>query len=492
MIIGKPVKKIGFFALACICIIGFFASCESFEVPVETPAEEPAEIPVDVPVDVVPYRLSFTSDLQQALESNSIEDVLAIFDTIPVEHQDDADLNYIHASLLLSAGKLEEATTMLDELQINDPENTDIKFLSALILKADGDARGSIALVKEILEDDPGNSAANVEMANSQMSVKNFTAANRYFSEGLRTDPEHPEALFGFALTAWYLEDDDDDLRKNDTAKNAFLKLSQVDPENSMAWSYLAKLEAEEGNYKGAMEYLQTAVKYEDDYYYHWLDMGSYYRAMNDYEGAEMAWTRAIELDPEYFLTYGYRGSIYEEQDRYDEALSDYQNLIKYNPNYHYAYESIGMLLWRKEDWVEARNSFLKAYSANPENKSYALMVSATYRKEGKIADNKEFLSLAMRNMDRQSLDYLMLRLYYDGLGDGNVLNKVSNEKNQTLKGKMLFYMALFYELEGNISLANKFYLEVAEMQAPVFFEYRLNEWAIDKMPVASKLDQLD
>lgn len=491
MIIRKQVKEIRFFApclVACICVIGIFASCASSDVPVvpekDIAKTEETSIPIEGEEDVS-YMVNFASELQQILKTSSIEEALAAFDTIPIEYQDDENLNYIHASLLLSSGKLDEATIAVKELQLNDPENTDIKFLKAMILKASGDTRQSIALVREILKDEPENIAANVELANSQMSVKNFAVANSYFSQGLKVDSEHPEALFGFAVTAWYLE-------KDDVAKNAFIKLSQVDPENSMAWAYLAKIEADRGNYKGAVEYLQTAVKYEDDYYYHWLDMGTYYQGTNDYEGAEMAWTRAIEIDSDYFLGYAYRGGLYGEKKRYSEALSDYQNVIKYNPNYYYAYESIAMLLWREENWKEARNAFLKAYDASPENKSYALMVSATYWKEGKLAVNKEFLALAMRNLDKQSLDYLMLRLYYDGLGDGAVLNRVVNEDNKNLRGKMLFYMALFYELQGKMSLANKLYIEVAELQTPVFFEYRMNEWAIDKLGVAESLDQLN
>ena len=102
-------------------------------------------------------------------------------------------------------------------------------------------------------------------------------------------------------------------------------------------------------------------------------------------------------------------------------------------------------------------------------------------------AANKEFLSKAMKGSDKQSLDYLMLRLYYDGLADSAVLNKVVNNNSRTTKGKMLFYMALFYELKGNTPLANKLYLEVADMDSPLFFEYKLTQWAVEKMKPEDK-----
>ena len=108
-------------------------------------------------------------------------------------------------------------------------------------------------------------------------------------------------------------------------------------------------------------------------------------------------------------------------------------------------------------------------------------MISATYQKEGKAFDNKEFLTTALKQVARDSLDYHVLRLYYDSLGDDAVLKKVVNEQDSTIRGKMLFYLALFYENIDLPQLAMQYYLEIVDMQAPMFFEYRLAEWAIEE-----------
>lgn len=86
-----------------------------------------------------------------------------------------------------------------------------------------------------------------------------------------------------------------------------------------------------------------------------------------------------------------------------------------------------------------------------------------------------------MKYVERNSLDYQMLRLYYDGLGDAAVSTKVANETNSTQRGRMLFYLAVFYEIQELDHLATQYYLEVIDMQAPMFFEYRLCEWALEE-----------
>ena len=99
-----------------------------------------------------------------------------------------------------------------------------------------------------------------------------------------------------------------------------------------MAWSFLAKLADESRSYSQALEYLQKALEYDKDYYYHWLDAGSYYLGINKYKEAEDAWTRAIKIEPDYFLAYAYRASLRDEQKKYADALKDYRDVIRCNP----------------------------------------------------------------------------------------------------------------------------------------------------------------
>ena len=53
------------------------------------------------------------------------------------------------------------------------------------------------------------------------------------------------------------------------------------------------------------------------------------------------------------------------------------------------------------------------------------------------------------------------------------------NTSDRNLKGKMLYYLGLFYEINGNDVLAEKYYTDVLSLNSPMFFEYRLAEWAL-------------
>lgn len=427
----------------------------------------------------------FIADLQKLLQKGDMKQALGSFEKLPEAYKDNEDLNYLHASLLLSAGDVQKAAEKAAVLARRNPGNESIQLLNAMAAKAGGDRKKSTDIIRSVLKKNPTNPDANAALADSFMLVRNFKQANLYFKKGLQGDPEHSACLFGYGQTSWYLDD-------TDKARQAFIKLSVLDPKNDMAWAYLAKLSGEARDYAKALEYIKKAITVNPDDYHHQLDAGSYYLGLEKPNEAEKAWTKAIKIEPDYFLAYTYRGGLRDEQGQFEEALEDYRNVIRCNPKYYYAYESIAMLAWRIENREEALQGFLKASEMNPENTSYKLMISACYRKMNNTAANKEYLSKAMRNMDRQSLDYLMLRLYYDDLGDGNVLNKVVNENSRTTKGKMLFYMALFYELTGKNNLANKIYLEVADMQSPLFFEYRLTQWAVEKMSPADKQTAAD
>ena len=43
----------------------------------------------------------------------------------------------------------------------------------------------------------------------------------------------------------------------------------------------------------------------------------------------------------------------------------------------------------------------------------------------------------------------------------------------------MLFYMGLYYELNGFTEKSVEYYTKVKSMNAPLFFEYRIAEWGL-------------
>jgi tetratricopeptide (TPR) repeat protein len=216
--------------------------------------------------------------------------------------------------------------------------------------------------------------------------------------------------------------------------------------------------------------------------YDYWLDYGLFLRHQGKYAEAAAAWEKATAIEPDYFLAYAYLAGLYDEIENFDKSLENYRIVVRVNPEYYFAYESIGILAWKKENWTECRDAFTKARERNAENISYPLLIAASYFKEGKKTDAKSFLSQVMRKLDRNSLEYAVVRLYFDNLADTPVVKKVMDETNRTLKGKMTYYLGLYYDINGAKELALQYYTDVQELNAPMFFEYRLNDWALEKL----------
>lgn len=420
--------------------------------------------------------VAFVRKLNAVLQTGSIDQALLLFSGMPPSLQNDMDLKKLHASLMISAELYGDAKSLVSELESKLPNDVEVKEMKMILAKAEGNSSAKTAALKEIIALDPNNSYANTELAQEQVLKHKYKPAKNYYLKALKGDSKNLDALFGYGQTSYYLNE-------ISAARTAFKKMLEIDPQNAVAYSYIGKIYAEDENYKMAEENVLKAIALDDSNYDFYMDLGTYQRFRGKFKDAEKAWTNAIKINPEYFLAYAYRAGLYDEQNLYDEALEDYRMVVKTNPQYYFAYESLGMLAWRIGNFDEARAAFEKAYSYNKTNVSYPLMIAACYYKANKPHLVKPFLAKALKDFpDRNSLEYLMLRLYHDfgpTNAENQIVQKIQQEENKTKKGKMTFYLALYDEMKGRNESSNKIYSEVASLQSPMFFEFRLAEWKV-------------
>jgi tetratricopeptide (TPR) repeat protein len=419
----------------------------------------------------------FVKQVKAALEKNDMNGALQSFDTMPSTLKSDTELQILHASLLVSAGRCNEAKTIGDTLQVTDSSNLDILELNMTIATASGDKQTQKALIQKILSVDPYNPAANIRQAEDLVLNKKYKLAGDAYKKVLTKDPENTDALFGYAQMQYYQNNLDD-------AENNFQKILEKAPQNAFALAYMGKLAAEKENYLRATKYIQSAIASDNTNYDFYVDLGTYQRYQGNYKDAINAWTKAVSLDPSYFLAYTYRGGLYDEMSNFKDALADYLKIIELNPKYYFAYEEIGILQWHAGNWAQSREAFQQALVYAPANPAYLLIVSATYLKEKNMNDGKAYLEKNMKGVDTESLEYQMMRLYHDQGGinaENNVMLKVNNETNTTKRGKMMYYLGLYFEMKGLDKVADEYYAKVTSMKAPQFFEYRLAEWSLMK-----------
>ena len=471
----KKTKLLSFFLI--IIFIGLFFACvTSPKTSEEVQTKEPsAEIAEKTEVEEGFSLTKFLDELYLSLRQDGLAKSLLLFDSLPEEAKDLFEIDFLHASLLFSANEYEESTAIVERLEKENPDNADLMSLSVMLAKAKGDTAKKNALIKKMIADDPTNADANIELANDQMLRKNFGLAKRYFLTSLSGDPTNPDAMLGLGQSSYYAGD----LK---TSKEILTKMTETYPEDSMGWFFLAKLASEDENYKKAGDYIEKAIELDSFYYDYWSDYGIYLRYQGRYDEADKAWSRAIELNDEAFYAYIHRASLYDEREELDKALSDYLRIIELNPDYPYSYEALGMIYWHKESWANSRKAFSFASKLNPNNISYSLMISATYLREKNTKANKDFLKNIYTKFPIDSIEYAMARLYFDAINPSNVEKKLSSITSSFLKGKMHFYMGLFYDLYGDDVNAKRQYSIVKDLQSPMFFEYRLNDWILAKM----------
>lgn len=474
-------KKIVF----CFLAASIFASCTTTKVDqteettvekkvetqkkqVEKKVEKKKEEPKDPP------NIAFAKKLQSFLDKNQIKEAIDLFQSLPKELEKDIDFKILLASLYISDKQYDQAIEVANFILQIEPENIDAYELISLALEGKGDKAAQKANADKILEIDPYNVTVNIQKAEDYAMNKKYKLSKQSYKKALKNEPQNVDALFGYAQMSFYT----DDLKEAEKSLNSIL---QLEPKNSLALAYMGKLAADSENFLRATKYVKEALKYDPTNYDYYLDLGTYYRFQGKYSDAAAAWNKAVEIDPTYFLAYAYLAGSYDEQNDFTSALQNYHKVIETNPKYFYAYESTAILEYHLGNWEASRKYFAEAYKYN-KSVSYQLMIAATYFKEKNAFKAKEVLKPLLKTLNKDSLEYAMVRFYHDTYSfnaENSLVGKVTKEQNRTQRGKMLFYMGLYYELNGFSEKAIEYYTKVKSMNAPLFFEYRIAEWGL-------------
>ena len=423
-----------------------------------------------------PPNVRFVKQLQQLLEAGDTQGAINHFADIPSSLKNDLELKNLLGALYYSDAQYDNAITTAEEILAVEPENMEALELISMSTKAKGDKQAYKAASDRILAADPYNAAVNIQKAEEYAVNKKYKLARDSYKKALRGDPQNTDALFGYAQMSYYT----DDLK---AANDSFQKILDKEPENAAALAYMGKLAYEEENYLRATKFIQTALKVEPNNYDYWMDYGTYLRYQGKFDEAAKAWNKAVELDPTYFLAYAYLAGNYDDLGKFDEALENYRKVIETNPKYFYAYESTAILEYHAKNYENAIKYFTKTYEYSP-SYAYSLMIAACWYKLNKPLEAKKVLTAQLKKLDNKSTEYDLVRFYNDAYNrnaESNVIQKITKETNSNNRGKMLFYMGLYYELNKAEELANEYYAKVTGMKAPMFFEYRIAEWGLQK-----------
>jgi len=238
------------------------------------------------------------------------------------------------------------------------------------------------------------------------------------------------------------------------------------------------------GSLRQALEDLNEAKKLAPSDYWIAIDLGNLLMEMNRKPESLEEFNRAISINPQEYRAYAYSSGLKDDLGDHDGAERDYAMLAKLKPDYYFGLEGLGLHRMRKERWADARDTFMEAYKQAPQETIYGLLAAINWMRAEDITKPRTFLSQVHAKVKRDTLEWYMIRLYYDltarnHVGENDMVIRLDQEKDQNTKARMMFYMAQYYDIRGNSSMANKYYLMVNEIDRRAIPEWRLNEWII-------------
>ncbi|WP_204105030.1 MULTISPECIES: tetratricopeptide repeat protein [Spirulina sp. CCY15215] len=125
------------------------------------------------------------------------------------------------------------------------------------------------------------------------------------------------------------------------------------------------------GDYKGALEILQTACEEAPDNAEVWYWCGWAYYRLEKYEECIQYCDRALEIRPEYPLALARRGLAYQQIEQQEKAKEDFEQAIQIEPQNYEDWRGRGIALHGLEKYEEAIASYDKTLEINPDD-SYA------------------------------------------------------------------------------------------------------------------------
>ena len=423
------------------------------------------------------------NEAAQHLARRDFASALEYFDRLDPEYAERPEILIMRAGILNSAGRSAEASRIANSIIANDSANTYALMILADAAAMEGRARDRRNFLERVIGVDPNHARALNDLGNINLGNQNLHTAAGYFDRVLAFDPNNGEALVGRATVHRYN-------REPRRAEQLLDRAVSQNPQWAGPLHERARLYRSGGFFNDALEDLDLAKYIEPDNYWILVDRGLVLMDMNRKQEALDEFTRAIEIDTNIFIAYVYSAGIKDEFGDYAGAEHDYLRLARLRPDYYFAFEGVGILRMKNKQWAEARDAFLEAYRQAPREYTYALLAAVNWMRAGRQTDPRQFLAQVLRTAPRDSLEFAMLRLFHDLSGDADVAFLVENERNIYTKTRMLFYLASYYDIRGNTTLANKYYLLVQELDAVASIEWRLNEWILAERGLGIRVEQ--
>jgi tetratricopeptide (TPR) repeat protein len=199
---------------------------------------------------------------------------------------------------------------------------------------------------------DPGFALAQVGLANSAGSAKEFFAAVAR-AVALADKASEPEKLLVCSMDAG---------AKGEPArqKDCLTRLVAACPDDARAQNQMGAFHFGRQDYEAAVAAYEKATALDPSFSQPYNQMGYAYRFLGRYDRAEQAFTKYIELIPGDPNPYDSYAEFLMKRGRFDESIKSYEKALSIDPNFVASYVGIGNDRVFMDQPAEARKNYTK------------------------------------------------------------------------------------------------------------------------------------
>jgi tetratricopeptide (TPR) repeat protein len=157
----------------------------------------------------------------------------------------------------------------------------------------------------------------------------NQTEADRLYQLGIKKDVRHLRAPICYQRIA----DCKEQLKDTSGTLNAYIKLSEISPNNALAFKQIGYFQMRQNNFEQAMKNYFKAIELDPKDAVTFNNRGYLYQSAKDYQKAIADYTKAIQLNPKYISAYANRGITYLEAESYKDAKKNFETCVQLDPN---------------------------------------------------------------------------------------------------------------------------------------------------------------
>lgn len=432
----------------------------------KTPEESPEAV---VPTPAPPVEMEPYESISASMAAGDPEAAVRKFEDAYSENPESTETRLLYSSLLITTGQADKAEETLRELLALEPDNTDALYNLALVKGMQKDREAQQNLLDRVIALDPGYSQAHATLGEMLLEDRKLDQARREFEQSIAGDPDNFVARTGYGHVLMRQEE-------YEKAEEQLTEAVRLQPDYPFAYVDRSKARAGTGDVNGALEDLTTSIELDPTHYWNYIDRGRLYLHVGDREAAFADFNLAVNLQPDYFLAYVYRAGILEDREEITRAIENYRRVVSLRKDYYPAYEPLALLEYRTEDYLPAAAHFSRHFEQYPDDHGHALMAGISWLFAGETERGINYLKKHLDTMPKETYLYDAARVFIEKNYESYLLTKISQESKVTLKIRALFYLATYYKLHGETSLANKFFLEVKDANIYGLYETRLAE----------------